>query len=82
MKKATAPAPKVSAVVTTTVSKTGGSFDPKNYAKNGLTVDVIQDLKKSFDLFDTDGGGSISMKGTNSLQLRALRLYVVSGIPR
>ena len=82
MKKTAAPAAKTVTVVTTTVSKTGGTFDPKNYAKNGLTVEVIQDLKKSFDLFDTDGGGSISMKGTASLPFRALRLYAVSRIPR
>ena len=45
-------------------ASTGGKFEAKKYAGiNGLSVEQVEDLKKSFDLFDTDGGGSISMKG-------------------
>ncbi len=70
MKKAAAPAktpaPPAKTTAPTTVSKSG-QFDPKHYAKNGLTVEDIEGLKKSFDLFDTDGGGAISMKGRRPL---------------
>mmetsp|Transcript_14046 Transcript_14046/g.12019 ORF Transcript_14046/g.12019 Transcript_14046/m.12019 type:complete len:175 (+) Transcript_14046:97-621(+) len=38
------------------------SFNPKAYEKPGLTEDEILEIKEAFDLFDTDGGGSIDPK--------------------
>lgn len=37
-------------------------FNPKLYEKPGLTEDEILEIKEAFDLFDTDGGGSIDPK--------------------
>ena len=34
-------------------------FNPKNYEKNGLTEDEVQEIKEAFDLFDQDGSGTI-----------------------
>ncbi len=44
--------------------KAGGksNFNPKLYEKPGLTEDEILEIKEAFDLFDTDGGGSIDPK--------------------
>lgn len=44
-------------------SKKGG-FSAKNYERPGLTEDEVVEIKEAFDLFDTDGGGSIDPKGT------------------
>ena len=38
-------------------------FDPKAYAKNGVTEEEVTACKTAFDLFDTDQGGSIDIKG-------------------
>lgn len=38
------------------------AFNPKAYEKPGLTEDEILEIKEAFDLFDTDGGGSIDPK--------------------
>lgn len=37
-------------------------FDPKIYVKSGLTEAEVIEIKEAFDLFDTDGGGSIDPK--------------------
>lgn len=50
--KITAPASK----------KQPAGFDPKGYVRPGLTEDEILEIKEAFDLFDTDGGGSIDPK--------------------
>jgi hypothetical protein len=39
------------------------SFDPKPYAKGNVTEEEVISAKTSFDLFDTDQGGSIDIKG-------------------
>jgi Ca2+-binding EF-hand superfamily protein len=44
-----------------------GSFDPKSYAKNGVTEEEVTTIKTAFDLFDTDQGGSIDIKGNSSI---------------
>lgn len=54
-KPATTPAPAPAP------AKTG--FDAKAYAKNGVTEDEVNTIKQAFDLFDTDQGGSIDIKG-------------------
>jgi Ca2+-binding EF-hand superfamily protein len=50
-KPAPAPAP----------AKTG--FDAKAYAKGGITEEEVNACKQAFDLFDTDQGGSVDIKG-------------------
>ena len=37
-------------------------FNAKAFEKPGLTEDEIYEIKEAFDLFDTDGGGSIDPK--------------------
>lgn len=67
-------------VTTTVVTKTNAPapkskvFDPKNYERPGLTIDTIMDVKVAFDLFDTDGGGSIDPKGTDCCSIQSSRL--------
>lgn len=39
------------------------AFDPKAFAKNGVTEEEVTVVKQAFDLFDTDQGGSVDIKG-------------------
>ena len=39
-------------------------FDPSQFANDFVSVDEVMDIKRAFDLFDHDGGGSIDPKGT------------------
>ena len=45
------------------VSKPTG-FDPKAYEKPGMSAEEVKEIKDAFDLFDTEGSGSIDPKGT------------------
>ncbi len=36
-----------------------GAFNAKMYERPGLSEDEIMEIKEAFDLFDTDGGGTI-----------------------
>lgn len=45
---------------------TKGKFDAKAWAKDGVSEDDVNNIKQAFDLFDTDQGGSIDIKGINS----------------
>ena len=54
--KATAPP----APAKPTPAKTG--FDAKAYAKNGVSEEEVNTIKNAFDLFDTDGSGTIDAK--------------------
>lgn len=36
-------------------------FDAKKYERPGLSADEIEEIKEAFDLFDTDGSGTISV---------------------
>ena len=38
-------------------------FDPQAFANEFVTVDEVLEIKRAFDLFDYDGGGSIDPKG-------------------
>lgn len=38
-------------------------FDPKAYAKNGVSEEEVIAIKLAFDLFDSDQGGSVDIKG-------------------
>lgn len=40
-----------------------GKFDAKAWAKNGVTEEEVTEIKAAFDLFDTDQGGSVDIKG-------------------
>lgn len=49
-------------------------FNAKAFERPGLTEEEVLEIKEAFDLFDTDGGGSIDPKGNapitqNSRQL-------------
>ena len=37
-------------------------FNAKRYERNGLTADEVLEIKEAFDLFDSDGSGSISVE--------------------
>jgi centrin-1 len=37
-------------------------FNAKSYERPGLTEEEVLEIKEAFDLFDTDGGGSIDPK--------------------
>ena len=38
-------------------------FNAEQYARPGLSVAEVEEIKHAFDLFDTDQGGSIDTKG-------------------
>jgi Ca2+-binding EF-hand superfamily protein len=40
-------------------------FNAKAFERPGLTEEEVLEIKEAFDLFDTDGGGSIDPKGTS-----------------
>merc|ERR1711957_424054 len=53
-----------------TMSKRGGSkaapakptrFDAEKFARPGLSVDEVEEMKEAFDLFDNDNSGAISV---------------------
>merc|ERR1712085_184059 len=58
-----------------TMSKRGGSkaapakptrFDAEKFARPGLSVDEVEEMKEAFDLFDNDGSGAISVNELTS----------------
>jgi hypothetical protein len=53
---------KVKGVTATAPSK--AAFDAKSYAKGNVTEEEVTAAKASFDLFDSDQGGSVDIKGT------------------
>jgi hypothetical protein len=42
-----------------------GAFDAKAYAKNGVSEEEVIAAKHAFDLFDSDQGGTVDIKGTS-----------------
>ena len=42
--------------------KAGEAFDASRYERPGLTMDEIEEIKEAFDLFDSDGSGTIDPK--------------------
>jgi len=50
---------------------TKATFDPKAWAKNGVTEEEVVAAKTAFDLFDSDQGGSVDIKGTAYISVRA-----------
>ena len=45
-------------------------FDPSIYANDFVSVDEVMDIKRAFDLFDHDGGGSIDPKGNTYITIQ------------
>lgn len=46
-----------------------GPFDAKAWATSGVSEEEVINIKAAFDLFDTDLGGSVDIKGkTPSIQ--------------
>ena len=45
-----------------------GGFQASAYAKDGVSEDEVNNIKQAFDLFDTDQGGSIDIKGMSFLR--------------
>ena len=68
--KGNAKAPAPPAPAKPTPAKTG--FDAKAYAKNGVSEEEVNTIKNAFDLFDTDQGGSVDIKG-NKLLMQSSR---------
>lgn len=46
------------------VASAKGTFDPKPYIKGNVTEEDVRSAKASFDLFDSDQGGTVDIKGT------------------
>ena len=44
------------------INKNKKEFNPKDYERPGLSVDEIVEIKKAFDIFDTDQSGAISVQ--------------------
>lgn len=65
MSKAQAKAPAVKPSAPPPPAKSG--FDAKAFAKNGVSEEEVIAIKLAFDLFDTDQGGSIDIKGNSLL---------------
>ena len=42
-------------------------FDPQAYANDFVSTDEVLEIKRAFDLFDHDEGGSIDPKGTSTI---------------
>ena len=42
-----------------------GAFDAKRFATSGVSEDEVNNIKAAFDLFDSDQGGTIDIKGTS-----------------
>ena len=47
------------------------SFNPQDYVSPFVTLEEVLEIKKAFDLFDTNGSGIIDMKDLK-VALRAL----------
>ena len=44
-------------------ARKSNEFNAKAFERPGLTEEEVMEIKEAFDLFDTDGGGSIDPKG-------------------
>lgn len=53
-------------------------FDPTAFASEYVSVDEVLEIKKAFDLFDYDGGGSIDPKGNILLIQNSKSLSMLS----
>ena len=44
-------------------TKKSNTFDPKQYVKSGVSEEEVIACKQSFDLFDSDQGGTVDING-------------------
>ena len=44
------------------INMSKAKFNAKKFERPGLTEDEIEEIKEAFDLFDTDGSGTIDPK--------------------
>ena len=51
-------------------ARKSNEFNAKAYERPGLTEEEVLEIKEAFDLFDTDGGGSIDPKCNSSSYIR------------
>merc|ERR1711862_326554 len=49
-----------------TAPKQPERFNAENFARPGLSVDEVEEIKEAFDLFDNDGSGAISVNELTS----------------
>lgn len=56
------------------------TFDAKAWAKNGVSEEEVNAAKVAFDLFDSDQGGTVDLKGTFLSKFRAQGRYDLFGI--
>jgi hypothetical protein len=63
MSRVTAPPPPPPPATKLTGRLAG--FDPSAFANDFVSVEEVLEIKKAFDLFDYDGGGSIDPKGSH-----------------
>lgn len=60
---------KVNAPTAGKVSSSGArnlTFNVNDYVREGLDANKVQEVYESFQLFDTDGQGSIDLKGISA----------------
>lgn len=50
-------------------TSTNTVFKAESYVSANVNLEQVQEIKTAFDLFDTDQGGSIDIKGINMYQL-------------
>ena len=53
-------------------------FNPNDWANEYVTVQEVLEIKKGFDLFDHDGGGSIDPRGTCFIHCRTQSIHQLS----
>ena len=70
-------APTESKPAVATTGRLAG-FNPNDYANEYVTVQEVLEIKKGFDLFDHDGGGSIDPRGTFSNDCRTQSIHQLS----
>ncbi len=56
------------------------TFDVKSYCKNGVTEEDVNAAKTAFDLFDSDQGGSVDIKGISLSKRRTQSRHDLLGI--
>ena len=56
---------------------TSSKFNAAAYVRPGLSEAEVSEIKHAFDLFDTDQGGSVDLKGSDALSIE-LKAAMVS----
>ena len=53
-------------------------FKAENYVSSTVSLEQVQEIKQAFDLFDTDQGGSIDIKGIKIIKFRIKSCHDIS----